>query len=235
MKIIALVMSLVSMHWCIQLAAQTVPLGPVVNIDIPSINQIHGWAVSSVAIARVALTVDGVAVATVPVPRGDVCKAYAAPGCPYVGWEAPWLPTFNVAHVMTITATDANGRAASQSLAWGWGSIAGAPGAQGIQGIQGPPGAAGSPGGGTGGVYTINCPNEWLLETLTFAGGSAWNFAGVVNGSAVDVRVNGATLPTVCYGVSRVSTTGPDAIVFVVALGCPAVPSAGADVEAFHF
>lgn len=102
-----------------------------IGIGLPLANQTYvgsqlfsGWALDDAfPISSVALSIDGVSLgnASYGGARQDVCNVYPGrPGCPNVGWSLGVnlnsFPAGN--HTLTVTATAADGRQASQAVAF---------------------------------------------------------------------------------------------------------------------
>ncbi|HTU47983.1 MAG TPA: CotH kinase family protein [Bryobacteraceae bacterium] len=105
--------------------------GTLLDIDVPGPNaqpflgtvEFSGWAASETSsIADIDVSVDGVVLGPAQYGgvRNDVCGAYAALGCPNVGWiftlDTTALSTGG--HTLTITSTDAAGQHAALSAAF---------------------------------------------------------------------------------------------------------------------
>jgi hypothetical protein len=94
---------------------------PVAGAAVSGTVTVAGWAVDNgtvvgTPIGGVQVKVDGALIGTADygASRPDVCAAYVGrPGCPNVGFTFPWNTTglSPGVHILTVTATDANGNA----------------------------------------------------------------------------------------------------------------------------
>ena len=194
-------------------SSPAVPAGDtLLDIDVPGPNaqpflgtvEFSGWAASETSsIASLAVAVDGVDLgpAQYGTMRNDVCGAYAALGCPNVGWtftlDTTTLSSGN--HTLTITSTDASGQHAALSATFtvaNWTAVGNDPM-----------------------TITIDTPssNSAALSGGVFLGG--WAIDSLAAIAQVSVTVDGIAVANASYGGSR-----PDVCaVHTDAPGCPNV------------
>jgi hypothetical protein len=171
---------------------------PSVYIDSPASGAllsgtvtVAGWAIDNTttigtAISSVQMKVDGVVAgnATYGVSRPDVCAAWPGrPGCPNVGFAYSLNATLLIPglHSLTAVATDSDGTPMSSS----WSTT--------FQTIVAPSVIIDSPTAGA-----------TVFGTVTIAGWTIDNTSAVGTAiSSVQVLVDGATVGTATYGISR--------------------------------